>query len=66
MEFDILIKNAKIVDGSGAPGYKGDIGIIGEKIQKIGKLSLYPSNIILTLIIKLFLLVLLIHILILI
>lgn len=44
MEFDILIRNAKIVDGSGVPGYKGDIGIIGEKIQKIGELSSYPSK----------------------
>jgi len=44
MEFDVLIKDAKIVDGSGVPSYKGDIGIIGEKINKIGNLSSYPAK----------------------
>ncbi|MHB1458790.1 MAG: N-acyl-D-amino-acid deacylase family protein [Armatimonadota bacterium] len=29
---DILIKNGFIVDGSGLPGYVGDIGILGEQI----------------------------------
>jgi len=41
-EFDILIRDAKIVDGSGMPCYTGDIGIIGEKINKIGQLKSYP------------------------
>jgi N-acyl-D-aspartate/D-glutamate deacylase len=34
--FDIIIKNGKIVDGSGNPWIYGDIGISGEKIEKIG------------------------------
>lgn len=29
---DVLIKNAKIIDGTGSPAYVGDIGIQGEKI----------------------------------
>jgi len=33
MEFDILIKDAKIVDGTGSPWYKGDIGITGDKVN---------------------------------
>lgn len=37
--FDYLIKNAVIIDGSGAMPYYGDIGIIGEKIAKIGNFS---------------------------
>lgn len=36
MELDILIRNPTIVDGSGSPGYRGNIGIIGEKIASIG------------------------------
>jgi len=38
-DFDILIVNGTIVDGSGRPGYKGDIGISGDKIVEIGDLS---------------------------
>ena len=33
---DLLIKNGFIIDGSGTPGYNGDIGILGERIC-IGK-----------------------------
>ncbi len=36
MDFDILIRGSTIVDGSGSPGYKGNIGIRGEKIASIG------------------------------
>lgn len=36
--FDILIKNATIVDGSGSPGFKGDIGIEKGKITQVGKI----------------------------
>ncbi|MFX1539042.1 MAG: amidohydrolase family protein [Promethearchaeota archaeon] len=36
MNFDVLIKNGKIIDGSGNPGFKGDIGIANGKIVKIG------------------------------
>lgn len=37
--FDILIKNGKVIDGSGNPWYYGDIGIRAGKIVSIGKLS---------------------------
>lgn len=33
--YDILIKNGTIVDGTGAPGYKGDIAVQNGKIMKI-------------------------------
>ena len=36
--FDVLIKNASIIDGTGAPGYTADIGVIGERIVAIGPL----------------------------
>jgi len=38
-EFDVLIKNATIVDGSGSPNFKGDIGIKDGKIAKVGKIK---------------------------
>jgi N-acyl-D-amino-acid deacylase len=37
--FDVLIKNAVIIDGTGNPMYKGDIGIRDGRIEKIGYLA---------------------------
>ena len=39
IDFDIVIINGTIVDGSGDESYKGDIGIINDRIVKIGDLS---------------------------
>ena len=39
MTYDLLIKNGRIVDGSGGPSFKGDVGIKDGKIVEIGKLS---------------------------
>lgn len=38
-EFDILIKNGTIVDGTGNPLFLGDIGITGDTIVEVGDLS---------------------------
>jgi len=37
--FDIIIKHGKIIDGAGNPWFYGDVGIIRDKIIKIGDLS---------------------------
>lgn len=37
--FDLLIRNASIVDGTGRPRFNGDIGILGDRIVRIGDLS---------------------------
>jgi len=37
--FDVLIKNAVIIDGTGEPMYKADIGIRDDRIEKIGHLA---------------------------
>jgi len=37
--YDIIIRNGQIVDGSGSPAYKGDIGIIADTISGIGDLK---------------------------
>jgi N-acyl-D-aspartate/D-glutamate deacylase len=34
--YDVLVKNAKIVDGTGKTAFKGSIGIEGEKIAAVG------------------------------
>ncbi len=36
MSFDIIIKNGRIIDGTGNPWYHGEIGITEGKITKIG------------------------------
>src|SRR5215813_3633909 len=38
-QFDVLIKNGRIVDGSGRAAYVADVGIKGDRIVSIGKLS---------------------------
>ena len=35
--YDVLIRNGKLVDGTGRAPYESDIAIQGDKIQKIGK-----------------------------
>jgi N-acyl-D-aspartate/D-glutamate deacylase len=38
-ENDILIKNASIVDGTGAPAYKGAVAVKGDRITAVGKVE---------------------------
>jgi dihydroorotase/N-acyl-D-amino-acid deacylase len=37
--FDVLVTNAKVVDGSGAPWFVADIGIKGDTIAAVGRLG---------------------------
>ena len=37
--FDVLITNGRIVDGTGAPWFRGDIGIVGDRIAAMGSLA---------------------------
>src|ERR671924_2356302 len=38
MAYDLLIKNGRIVDGSGMPSFRGDVAVRNGKIVEIGKL----------------------------
>ena len=38
MTYDLLLQNGLIVDGSGAPAYRGDVGVRNGKIAEMGKL----------------------------
>ena len=38
-QYDLLIRNGLVIDGSGRPGYRADIAIKGDRIVQIGKLK---------------------------
>jgi N-acyl-D-amino-acid deacylase len=38
-DFDVLITGGRIVDGTGAPWFEGDIGIVGDRITEMGRLT---------------------------
>ena len=37
--FDVLITNGRVVDGTGAPWFRADVGITGDRITAIGQLA---------------------------
>ncbi len=39
MAYDVLIKNGRVIDGSGMPGFHGDVAVKDGKIVETGKLS---------------------------
>lgn len=43
-DFDLLIRNGKIIDGTGNAWFRGDLGIKNGKIAKIGNLSMASTT----------------------
>jgi N-acyl-D-aspartate/D-glutamate deacylase len=39
MDYDLLIRGGKIIDGSGLPGYLGDVGVRDGKVVELGRLN---------------------------
>jgi dihydroorotase/N-acyl-D-amino-acid deacylase len=42
--FDVLIRNGRIVDGTGAPWFRADLGVRGDRIVEIGMLAGRPAR----------------------
>jgi N-acyl-D-amino-acid deacylase len=36
MAFDLVVRNGLIVDGTGAPGYEGDVAVEGDRVAAVG------------------------------
>ena len=43
MGLDLVIKNGTVVDGSGMPRYRADVGISGGRVVEIGRI-VAPAN----------------------
>jgi N-acyl-D-aspartate/D-glutamate deacylase len=46
VSYDLVIKNGTVVDGTGAPPRKADVGIAGGRIAEIGEISAHGQNVI--------------------
>src|SRR3989442_10703441 len=43
--YDLVIRNATVIDGTRAPRYQADIGVLGGKIAAIGKLDAVAAHV---------------------
>jgi len=39
MEFDLILKGGRVIDGSGLPGFSADVAIRGDRIARIGRID---------------------------
>jgi len=38
-QYDLVVRNGLVIDGSGRPGFRADLAIKGDRIVQIGKLK---------------------------
>ncbi|MBV9993748.1 MAG: amidohydrolase family protein [Caulobacteraceae bacterium] len=39
MAYDLVVRGGQVLDGSGLPRFRADVGVIGERIARVGKIS---------------------------
>ena len=37
--FDVIVRNGRVLDGTGNPAFRADVGIVGDRIAAIGDLA---------------------------
>ena len=42
--FDYLILNGQVIDGTGSPAYRADVGVANGRIAAIGELKTAPAG----------------------
>ncbi|HUR55321.1 MAG TPA: D-aminoacylase [Gemmataceae bacterium] len=42
--FDFLLRNGRVVDGSGLPWFRADVGLIGDRVAAVGSLPNAPAK----------------------
>lgn len=42
--FDLLIRNGRVIDGSGLPWFRADVGVTGDRIAAVGALGNAPAK----------------------
>lgn len=45
-DYDLIIKNAQIVDGTGAPSFKGSVAVLGDRISAVGEFDASAKRVI--------------------
>jgi len=39
LKYDIIIENGRVLDGAGNPWFKADVGVVGDRIEAVGRLG---------------------------
>lgn len=42
--FDLIVRGGQVIDGRGGPAQRADVGVIGDRIARLGDLSTAPSG----------------------
>jgi len=42
--YDVIVRNGTVLDGTGAPGVKADVAILGKRIVRVSSASLNPAD----------------------
>ena len=44
MDYDLLVRNGRVIDGSGLPSFQGDVGVKDGRIVEVGKLDAHAAR----------------------